>query len=187
MLLPSAMFCNNSQCEVDNCIKSSINRGGDEIYSTEEQEIQVPTHWSAEVPQVNWWRSGGTSALILYHSIVVVYLPLTPKIIDQLNEVVIKHASYIFFSKRWSTGGPSWEFFFVNITLIISKKIRRVLIKKLNRYSVVVSEIQTKVFQTDPSYRKLTQEEVAFVQLKYMSSNILQPHWQVFYQKNSGR
>ena len=40
MLLPSAMFCNNSQCEVDNCIKSSINRGGDEIYSTEEQEIQ---------------------------------------------------------------------------------------------------------------------------------------------------
>ena len=71
--------------------------------------------------------------------------------------------------------GPSWEFFFVN-TLIISKKIRRVLIKKLNRYSVVVSEIQTKVFQTDPSYRKLTQEEVAFVQLKYMSSNILQPH-----------
>ena len=101
-----------------------------------------------------------------YFSTIVpsVLIQLTPKIIDQLNEVVIKHASYIFFfSKRWSTGGPSWEFFFVN-TLIISKKIRRVFIKKLNRYSVVVSEIQTKVFQTDPSYRKLTREEVVFVQ-----------------------
>ena len=80
-----------------------------------------------------------------------------------------------FFQKGGVLGGPLGNFFFVN-TLIISKKIRIVLIKKLNRYSVVVPEIQTKVFQTDPSYRKLTQEEVAFVQLKYMSSNILQPH-----------
>ena len=70
-----------------------------------------------------------------------------------------------FFFKKVEYWGPSWEFFFVN-TLIISKKIRRVLIKKLNRYSVVVPEIQTKVFQTDPSYRKLTREEVVFVQFK---------------------
>ena len=111
MLLPSAMFCNNSQCEVDNCIKSSINRGGDEIYSTEEQEIQVPTHWSAEVPQVNWWRSGVALRHLYYTIVVVVYLPLTPKIIDQLNEVVIKHASY-FFSKVEHGWGPSWEIFF---------------------------------------------------------------------------
>ena len=69
----------------------------------------------------------------------------------------------IFFFQKGGVLGALLGIFFVN-TLIISKKIRRVLIKKLNRYSVVVSEIQTKVFQTDPSYRKLTREEVVFVQ-----------------------